>query len=76
MDLHTLLSYWRLKERLLRMLLEVSSRKGRPELLEAGFLFRSNQKFRELWEEEVERGRPLPERVEKGWREWLRRAVE
>ncbi|MEM0359366.1 MAG: type II/IV secretion system ATPase subunit [Candidatus Hadarchaeales archaeon] len=76
MDLRTLLSYWRLKEKLLRTLVEASSRKGRPELLEARFLFRSNQRFRLLWEEEVEGGRPLPERVEKRWKEWLRKAVE
>jgi type IV secretory pathway ATPase VirB11/archaellum biosynthesis ATPase len=72
MGLRSLLSHWRLRRRLLDELVRVSLRKGREDLLEAGFVFRSNLKFHSLWEEEVGRGNPRPERVEEGWRRWLR----
>lgn len=68
MGLRALLSHLRLRESLLTTLVGM----GRPELLEAEFVFRSNQRFRSLWEEEVRGGNPRPERVKERWERWLR----
>jgi len=68
-----LLSLWRLRQELLGALLREG--RNRREVLEAPFVFRANQEFRSLWEEEVEGGRPRPDRVRERWREWLRRSL-
>ncbi|MEM2866409.1 MAG: type II/IV secretion system ATPase subunit [Candidatus Hadarchaeales archaeon] len=75
MGLRALLSHWRLRESLLATLVRTSVREGRADLLEAEFVFRSNQRFRSLWEEEVRSGEPKPERVRERWERWLRESL-
>ncbi len=75
MGFRALLSHWRLRESLLSKLVRTSLREGRADLLEAEFVFRSNQRFRLLWEEEVREGDPRPERVGERWERWLRESL-